>query len=111
MSSPTVPIFDPQGVLRDIPYDQMTQAVAAGGKPAVKFQAPDNSTRYVPADQTQAAAKAGGKPLPIQQQDHGIPELYGFTPSHLLSNAWQGVKDVVGGAYEAGKDQIGRAHV
>jgi len=107
MSTPaTVPIFDPDGVLRDVPYEQMHDAIQAGGKPAVRFQAPDSKIRYVPADQTQDAVKAGGKVLPITEQAEGVPELYGFTPGHMLSNAWQGVKSVVSGAAALGKDIV-----
>lgn len=106
MGSPTVPIFDPQGTLRDVPFENMHDAIAAGGKPALRFQAPDQSVRYVPADKSQDAVKAGGKILPIQQQSDGVPELYGFTPTHLLSNAWEGVKGTAKGAYELGKDLV-----
>jgi hypothetical protein len=77
MSTPaTVPIFDPSGQLRDVPYEQMHSAVQAGGKPGVLFQAPDGSHRYIPADQTQAAAKAGGKILPMKQQEIQHPGFW-----------------------------------
>src|SRR5438445_7119681 len=71
-TGPTVPIFDPQGTLRDVPYDQMKVAVAAGGKPAVAFDYPGrgaNPPRMVPADRIQEAVQNGGKMLPIQQQE------------------------------------------
>jgi len=72
----TVPIFDPSGVLRDVPYEQMRDAVSNGGKPAVRFQAPDQSIRYVPADQTKDAVQAGGKILPFEQQDIQHPGFW-----------------------------------
>jgi hypothetical protein len=104
MSTSTVPIFDPSGILRDVPYEQMLEAVKAGGKPGVRFQAPDGKVRYVPADQTKDAAAAGGKMLPIEQQDKGIPEWYGFTPSNIAKNFYQGAKSVVSGAADIAKD-------
>jgi hypothetical protein len=72
----TIPVFDPQGVLRDVPQDQLKAAVDAGGKPSVRFQAPDGKIRYVPANMTADAVKAGGKMLPIEQQDIQQPGLW-----------------------------------
>ncbi len=75
-TSATIPVFDPQGVLRDIPEDQLQAAVKNGGTPAVKFQAPDKSIRFVPANRTKDALTAGGKLLPFQQQDVKHPGLW-----------------------------------
>lgn len=84
MSTPaTVPIFDPQGVLRDVPQAQMLDAVRAGGTVGVKFQAPDQSIRYVPANRTQDAVKAGGKIMPIEQQDVQHPGFWANLGSDL----------------------------
>lgn len=89
MSPPvTVPMFDPQGNLRDVPQDQMKAAMAAGGKPSVRFQAPDGTIRFVPADRTQDAVKAGGKMLPIEQQDIQHPGFW----KGLGSDLWGMVK-------------------
>lgn len=68
MSTSTVPIFDPQGVARDVPYEQAKDAIAAGGKPGVFMQSPDGKTRVVPASMTQQAVAAGGKVIPFDQQ-------------------------------------------
>ncbi len=77
MNTPaTVPIFDPQGVLRDVPYEQMADAVKNGGMPGVRFQAPDKSIRFVPANRTQEASAAGGKLLPLEQQDVKHPGFW-----------------------------------
>jgi hypothetical protein len=84
--SQTVHMFDPDGNVRAVPYAQAHDALAAGGKPALAFQAPDGSTRYVPADQTADAVKAGGKLVPLQQQPQGIKDFYGFTPANMASN-------------------------
>src|ERR1017187_2550154 len=77
MSTPaTVPIFDPQGTLRDVPYDSMVAAVKSGGMPAVRFQDPTGKTRFVPANRTQDAYQAGGKPLPLEDQDIQHPGFW-----------------------------------
>lgn len=72
-----VPIFDPNGIVRDIPYEQMKAALAAGGKPGVRMQAPDGKIRVVPASMTQQAAQAGGKLLPIEEQAAEHPGFWG----------------------------------
>lgn len=77
MTTPAIiPVFDPQGVLRDIPEDQLNAAVKSGGMPAVKFQAPDKSIRFVPANRTQEAYGAGGSLLPFEQQDVKHPGFW-----------------------------------
>jgi hypothetical protein len=100
-NSPTVPIFDPQGVLRDVPYEQLHDAVVNGGKPAVRFKAPDESIRYVPADQTQAAAHAGGKILPFEEQDVKHPGFWHALASDaagMASGSAQMATQVLGAA-------------
>jgi hypothetical protein len=81
MSAHVIPIFDPQGTLRDVPEEQLAAAVKAGGTPAVKFQAPDKSIRFVPASRTHEAVAAGGTLVPFEQQDVKHPgfwnSLYG----------------------------------
>lgn len=77
----TVPMFDDQGTLRDVPYDRMKEVTQHGFKPAVRFQFDgDNNddgtpkTRYVPADKMkEAAAQPNAKMLPIQDQDIAHP--------------------------------------
>jgi hypothetical protein len=63
-TSPVVPMYAPDGTLGDIPYDQMSAALRAGGKLGVNMAAPDGTHGTIPADQVQAAAKAGGKIIP-----------------------------------------------
>src|SRR6185312_1002307 len=62
-STSVVPIFDPQGNVRQIPQEQADAALNAGGKRALKFQAPDGTQRWVPEDMAQQATAAGGKQL------------------------------------------------
>lgn len=82
MSTQPIPVFDPQGVLRDVPEDQLQAAVKAGGMPAVRFQTPEKNPdgspkiRYVPANRTQEAVQAGGKLLPFEQQDVKHPGFW-----------------------------------
>jgi hypothetical protein len=99
MSTPAqIPVFDPQGVLRDIPEDQLPAAVKAGGMPAVKFKAPDNSVRFVPANRTQEAAQAGGQIQPYEQQDVKHPGFWASLPG----DAWNAVKGAVTAGPEGG---------
>ena len=67
-SGSIVPVFDPQGTLRDVPFEHLRDAINAGGKPGIRMQAPDGKVRYVPPDLMQDAVKAGGKMLPVQDQ-------------------------------------------
>jgi hypothetical protein len=76
MSASPIPIFDPQGTLRDVPSDQLVAAVKAGGMPAVKFIAPDKSIRFVPASRIQEAAAAGGTIQPYEDQDVKHPGFW-----------------------------------
>jgi hypothetical protein len=55
------PIFDSNGVLRNIPQDSVAQALAAGGKPAVEMIDPQGVHRYVPQDTVSLAKENGGK--------------------------------------------------
>jgi hypothetical protein len=75
-TSTIVPIFDPQGILRDVPREQMVDAVKSGGMPSVRFQAPGGKIRFVPANQIQDAVKHGGKLLPIGEQDVQHPGFW-----------------------------------
>jgi len=68
-ASKTIPVFDPQGNLRDVPEDQLAAAVKSGGTPSVRFRDPQGKIRYVPANRTQEATAAGGQMLPLEQQD------------------------------------------
>jgi hypothetical protein len=98
----TVPMFDPQGTLRDVPYEHTQDAVAAGGKPAILVQPPSGvgtKPRYVPTDQMQEAVKQGGTIIPLEDQETQHPgfwknlsdDLVGMgkgllTPSHTSTD-------------------------
>lgn len=104
-TSATIPVFDPQGVLRDVPEGQLAAAVKSGGMPAVKFEAPDKSIRFVPATRYQEAYKAGGTILPLAEQDVKHPGFW----STLYSDAKEIGKSVLNAGPTAGSgDQISR---
>jgi hypothetical protein len=84
-TSPTVPIFDPLGTLRDIPYEQMHEAVGAGGTIGHRVQAPDGKIRIVAANRLQEAAKASGSVLPLETPQPEQPSA--------LSTLWSDVKN------------------
>ncbi|MGH9505226.1 MAG: hypothetical protein ACRD20_20425 [Terriglobales bacterium] len=96
MSTQPIPVFDPQGILRDVPYEQLPAAVKAGGMPAVKFLAPDKTTRFVPANRMQDAYKAGGTVQPFAEQDVKHPGFW----ATLLDDA----KGMATSAYHAVTD-------
>jgi len=58
MSAAPVAIFDPEGTLREVPYEQMTDAVKAGGVPAVQMKGPDG----------QMLQKLAGKWFPLNNR-------------------------------------------
>jgi len=56
----SVPMFAPDGRVRAVPYYSLSDALAAGGKRAVKMADPQGTLRWVPLDEVDAAEKAGG---------------------------------------------------
>lgn len=100
----TVPVFDTQGTLRDIPAESLQDAVKAGGVPAHPVKAPDGSVRLIPVTRLAEAQKAGGTIMPLEAPEKSIPAMYGFTAGNMLKNAWEGAKSVVAGAAEIGQD-------
>jgi hypothetical protein len=107
MSSPNlVPVFDPQGNLRDVPSEQLREAVGAGGVPAHPVQGPDGTTRMIPVTRLSEAVQAGGKIINSPVPDAQLPAYYGFTLGNVASNVWEGAKSVVQGTYALGKDLL-----
>jgi hypothetical protein len=109
MSANPVPIFDPEGTLRDVPYEQMTDAVKAGGVPAVQMKGPDGQIRHVPANQIKEAAAAGGQMIPFEQQEVQHPGFWaslggdlkdmakgGLEIAGAMGKGPQGLSDVLG---------------
>jgi hypothetical protein len=58
----TVPLFDPQGRVRDVPSEDVNKALASGGERAIRFKAPDGKERWVRESEREAAIKSGGVP-------------------------------------------------
>ena len=85
-TSPTVPMYAPDGTLGDIPYERMHEALNAGGKMAVNMTAPDGTPGVIPADKVQDAVKAGGKIVPYNLESQ--PEKQGFV-SHVRQSLSQ----------------------
>jgi hypothetical protein len=54
----SVPLFAPDGTVRQVPPEQLTDALNAGGKRAVRMTDPSGTLRYVPED---AASLSGYK--------------------------------------------------
>src|SRR5260221_7493753 len=75
-STLTVPIFDPQGNLGDIPYEKLHEALAAGAKPGVTIMDPDGNPGVVPADRLLEAVHAGAKIVPLKDQDTQHPGFW-----------------------------------
>src|SRR5260221_3724695 len=90
MSAAPVAIFDPEGTLREVPYEQMTDAVKAGGVPAVQMKGPDGQIRHVPANKIQDASKDGGEMVPFEQQEVKHPGFWHSLVSDLAGMATPG---------------------
>lgn len=95
----TVPMYAPDGTLGDIPYDQMSYALRAGGKLGVTMAAPDGTRGVVPADHVQDAAKAGGKIIPFDlskaptgEQHKGIWDTFTDDVQSVFSGLWDKAK-------------------
>lgn len=76
MSSPTVTIFDPQGIPHDVPYEHMKDALSNGGTMGVRMSDPTGQVRIVPATHMKEAYANGGKILPIEQQETDHPGFW-----------------------------------
>ena len=105
MAAAPVPMYDPQGTLRDVPFSALKDAVSNGGVPAHAVQTPevDPNTgkpkiRMVPVTRLKEAVENGGTIQPLASDEAHLPTAYGFTLGNLASNAWEGAKSVVKGA-------------
>src|SRR5437899_1592358 len=76
MSTATVPMFSPDGILGDIPYEKMQDARKAGGMPAVQVKSPEGEAGWIPANRMQDAVKAGGQVVPFEQQEAQHPGFW-----------------------------------
>jgi len=83
MSTSTVPMFDPEGTLREVPYEQMQDAVKAGGFPAVQMKDPTGTIRHVPANRIKEASDAGGTMVPLEAQEVQHPGFWADMASEI----------------------------
>src|SRR5579872_7025602 len=82
----TQPIFAPDGTVRQIPQENVQDALSAGGKRAVQMADPSGTLRFIPEDQGNAATQAGGKVY----QPSGAPNTLG----DMADVALQGLKGI-----------------
>ena len=80
----TQPIFAPDGTVRQIPQENLQDALSAGGKRAVQMTDPSGTLRFIPEDQVSQAMQAGGKVY----QPSGTPNTLG----DMADVALQGLK-------------------
>jgi hypothetical protein len=83
----TQPIFAPDGTVRQIPQENLQDALSAGGKRAVQMTDPTGALRYIPEDQVNAATQAGGK---LYQDPNAPPNTLG----DMADVALQGLKGI-----------------
>lgn len=74
-----VPLFDPQGKVRDVPSGDVSKALASGGERAIRFRAPDGKERWVRESEKDAAVRSGGVPEASEYSDQ----------QKLLATAWR----------------------
>lgn len=91
-TTPPIPMIAPDGSFRWIPNDVASQAIHAGGKPAVRITDPQGVQRWIPQNVAHEALEHGGKLVPVQ--DYPKPP----TPSaasRFLSSAVAPLKGMV----------------
>jgi hypothetical protein len=102
------PLFAPDGTVRQVPAEQLTDALNAGGKRAVKMTDPMGVLRYVPEDQVNAAMQSGGKvyrPAPNFWQD---PKSFLQNQSQEMGQAAQNQMNQALGPESQGKSLLSR---
>jgi len=75
----TVPIFGPDGLLHDVPPEQVKTALAQGGEMAFDVRGPDGLLHSIPESRFGEALRAGGIPagakVPVPQELQGpVPQ-------------------------------------
>lgn len=58
---PVQPMIDKQGMVKQVPIEQVNAALATGSKIVVAMYDPQGTKRWIPEDEVQTALKAGGK--------------------------------------------------
>ena len=102
------PLFAPDGSVRQVPAEQLTDALNAGGKRAVQMTDPMGVLRYVPEDQVNTAMQSGGKvyqPAPSFWQD---PKTFLQNQSQEMGQAAQNQMNQALGPESQGKSLLSR---
>ena len=104
----SVPLFAPDGSVRQVPAEQLTDALNAGGKRAVQMTDPSGTLRYVPEDQVSTAMQSGGKvyqPAPSFWQD---PKTFLQTRAGQMGQEAQNQMNQALGPESQGKSLLSR---
>lgn len=64
---PPIPMFAPDGTLKQVPNHLVDQAAKAGGQAAVKIVTPDGDQKYAPQSQVRQLLQMGAKLAPVDQ--------------------------------------------
>ena len=80
-------MFAPDGTVRQIPQENVQDALSAGGKRAVQMTDPSGTLRFIPEDQVPQAMQAGGK---LYQDPNAPPNTLG----DMADVALQGLKGI-----------------
>ena len=102
------PLFAPDGSVRQVPAEQLTDALNAGGKRAVQMTDPSGTLRYVPEDQVNTAMQSGGKvyqPAPSFWQD---PKTFLQTRAGQMGQEAQNQMNQALGPESQGKSLLSR---
>ena len=102
------PLFAPDGSVRQVPAEQLTDALNAGGKRAVQMTDPSGTLRYVPEDQVNTAMQSGGKvyrPAPSYWQD---PKSFLQNQSQAMGQSAQNQMNQALGPESQGKSLLSR---
>jgi hypothetical protein len=99
----SVPLFAPDGSVRQVPAEQLTDALNAGGKRAVQMSDPNGVLRYVPEDHVNAAMESGGKVYqPPQSYGFGTP--FENTLGREIKSVGANIAGIPGAVYHAFAD-------
>ena len=102
------PLFAPDGSVRQVPAEQLTDALNAGGKRAVQMTDPSGTLRYVPEDRVNTAMQSGGKvyqPAPSFWQD---PKTFLQTRAGQMGQEAQNQMNQALGPESQGKSLLSR---
>jgi len=90
-------MFSPDGLLGDVPYENMQQARAAKAIPAVQVKSPEGDVGWIPANRLSDAMKTpGASIIPIEQQEAQHPGFWHAVAEDSLG-VLKGMAPLLGG--------------